>query len=246
MKGIVVIPACKEFETLGGLISKIPSSLDVLVIDDSGKKIFRSRRAQVIQNSRNLGKGASLRKGFSYAIEKGYPFVIMMDADGEHPPGMIRNFVSKIENYDIVFGQRSQSRSLSRKLLNRFSSFWFKMMGIYLNDVSCGFIAIKVPLLRKLNLSAEGYDIDLQIILESFRNYAKHTTQSIRIDRYSSSGLGVASYLMINNRFDRWVLSNLDFLWKRIGFLKTIIIESFALLGLIIGWIPSIFLKKKG
>lgn len=234
-KGIVLIPVYSEFSVLDTLIKDIPKELDILVIDDSGDNYYKSKRARIIHNLDNLGKGVSLRKGFDNVLSsEKYDYLIMMDADGEHNPKYLKEFMDKIEKNDIVFGQRKEYRSFSRKILNKFNSLWMYLAGINLKDVSCGFIAIKSPSLKKMRFSAKGFEIELEILLESARLGLKQEIVSIKVDKNSESSIKFKDYISMSNCFDSWILSNKIYLRKLNSFSR-VILYFFCSIGLILG-----------
>jgi glycosyltransferase involved in cell wall biosynthesis len=49
---------------------------------------------RVLVNSRNLGKGAAVLRGLELAAEQGFTHVLTMDSDGQHPAGLIPEFMA--------------------------------------------------------------------------------------------------------------------------------------------------------
>jgi len=247
MKGLIIIPVFEEFDLLIDLLDKIPSEYDVLVIDDSGRGEFSYPGIRIIKNQKNLGKGASLRKGFSFALEriKMYDFIICMDADGEHPVKKLEEFKSKIQKNDIIFGQRKSNRSLLRNLMNKFSVFWINLIGIPLKDTSCGYFAMDINLLKRLYLESMGFDIDIEIILEAYKNKINYGTVMIEKIQYSKSSMGLSDYIIINNRFDKWVINNIRYLHNRLGLFRKIIIIICVNIGFFCGNLLLKFTSQK-
>ncbi len=73
------------------------------------------RRLKAVSLSRNFGKELAVAAGLRYATGDA---VVLMDADLQHPPDVIPEFVRKWrEGYDIVFGRRDdrQEDSLLRR-----------------------------------------------------------------------------------------------------------------------------------
>lgn len=75
--------------------------------DDATPYVAMGNEAILINNSKNLGKGDALKKGFTFA--NGY-FVVTLDADGEHQPEEIPNLLYPVINGDddvaAVLGSR--------------------------------------------------------------------------------------------------------------------------------------------
>jgi dolichol-phosphate mannosyltransferase len=86
---LVVIPTYNEAESIGEiLIALKPLDCDVLVIDDGSPdgtaQIVRGLGIEVIERQGKQGLGSAYRAGFSLAIDRGYTYIIQMDADGSH------------------------------------------------------------------------------------------------------------------------------------------------------------------
>src|SRR4030042_3837346 len=102
MKICVIIPTYNEAPAIARLVKKIKEQgLEVVVIDDgSCDNTFRMAEgngARVLHNFNNEGKGASLIKGFSYALDNDFDAVITMDGDGQHLPSEIPYFTRLAE-----------------------------------------------------------------------------------------------------------------------------------------------------
>ena len=55
----------------------------------------RDAGLRVLVCPRNQGKGAAILHGLREAQAAGYTHALTMDADGQHPPGMIREFITR-------------------------------------------------------------------------------------------------------------------------------------------------------
>jgi polyisoprenyl-phosphate glycosyltransferase len=116
----VVIPAFNEEAGLERLLARLRPVLDglglaweVLIVDDGSSDGTRQtlknlnasdRRLKGLVLSRNFGKESAMAAGLRYARGDG---VVVMDADLQHPPELIADFVTYWrEGYDIVYGQR--------------------------------------------------------------------------------------------------------------------------------------------
>lgn len=115
---LIVIPVYNERENIVNLLDQLlalQSALDVLLIEDAspdgtGAVVDAYCRAHprvaVIHRSGKLGLGTAYVRGFAHALEKGYDYVIEMDADNSHDPKYIGPFIEAIEGYDLVIGSR--------------------------------------------------------------------------------------------------------------------------------------------
>lgn len=118
MRGLVIIPAYNEALNVGGVIGEIRQhfSGDVAVIDDGSSddtgRIAREAGAIVLRHACNLGIGAAVQTGFMYGLANDYQVVMRLDADGQHDPMYIIDFIRLLESgeADIVVGSRFLGR----------------------------------------------------------------------------------------------------------------------------------------
>jgi len=105
-KILVLIPAFNAEKTISQLIEQISANNikkeDILVVDDgsfdSTYEIASSCGVNVLQHKKNKGKGEALKTGFKYALREGYSGVITLDADLQHDPKFIPEFIKKAES----------------------------------------------------------------------------------------------------------------------------------------------------
>lgn len=161
-KVLIIIPAYNEEENIGGLLDKMREGtmleqMDVLVIDDGSKdktaQIVEAHGFKVISQVFNMGYGAALQTAYKYAVEKGYEYLVQLDADGQHDIKNIEVICDRMgcfqktkESYpDILIGSRflegSQSFYMSKlKMLaiNFFRKIIKKNTGCTLTDPTSG------------------------------------------------------------------------------------------------------------
>lgn len=116
----VVIPVLNEEKNLGPLADRLIPMLDgispswnVLFVDDgstdrtlAGLRELHARDARIgaISLSRNFGKEIAIAAGLRHADGRA---VIIMDADLQHPPEMLEEFLKYWrQGYQVVYGQR--------------------------------------------------------------------------------------------------------------------------------------------
>lgn len=179
MRNCAIIPALNAAQTIGEVVKEIKkSAIDPIVIDDGStdatSKVSAENGAEVLRNEVNSGKGASLRKGFAYAISRGYTCVLTLDADGQHSPKDIPNFLNlltKRPDADMIIGNRMDSPEgmpLSRKLTNKFMSWILSAIsGQKVPDTQNGFRLIKSQLLENLELKSRRFEIESELILKA-------------------------------------------------------------------------------
>jgi dolichol-phosphate mannosyltransferase len=143
----IVVPAYYEEKNISHLHGEIVQALspskiefEVIYVDDgSGDKTFQEIRRLAENDSRVAGLKLSRNFGHQIAILAGLneargEKIVMMDADGQHPPHMILPMLEKLkEGYDIVNTVREYSKGAG--LLKRRSSRLFYRLFNVLSDV---------------------------------------------------------------------------------------------------------------
>ena len=132
---------------------------------------------------------------------------VLMDADGEHEPADVLRFIRAVERgNDLVVGRRRVHRSHVRALLNRLSTIFISVLADV--DAQCGFRALS-PRALALPLTAEGYEIDLEMVLAAVAEGLAIGSLDITLRPARPSGIRPGDMVRINAFFDRWVLSNI-------------------------------------
>lgn len=113
----VVIPVYNEENTISKILETVLEQrpvLEVIVVDDASvDKTFeilqeiakKDVRIKLFRHSKNMGKGAALRTGFSKVTA---PYVIVQDADLEYDPTEYYLLLKPVlmDKADVVFGSR--------------------------------------------------------------------------------------------------------------------------------------------
>jgi glycosyltransferase involved in cell wall biosynthesis len=182
MRTLVIIPAYNAAAALPSLLPgvlKYTAARDVLVVDD-GSTDGTAGTASVFGVSverleKNAGKGAALKRGFAHAILNGYEAVITIDADGQHPPELVPRLsdLAATRGYDIViasrraqFGAMQWERALSNRMTTTVVSL---LAGTRIEDSQCGYRLIRANLLRRLALSAGGFQAESELLIQAGR-----------------------------------------------------------------------------
>lgn len=180
MKACVIIPAYNESGHIAKLIHDIKAHhLEVLVIDDGSSdntfNIAKDCQVKVMLNLNNQGKGASLIKGFKFALENNFDAVITMDADGQHLAQDLPIFIKAAEDFDthIVIGNRmlnAEGMPFLRIMTNQFMSWLISAISKQeIPDTQCGFRLIKCEVLRKIELKTSKFETESEILIKASR-----------------------------------------------------------------------------
>src|SRR5438874_11362592 len=108
-----IIPAYNEAKHLADVVRRTRQQIDhVLVVDDGSTDDTaaqaRSAAAEVLVHPENRGKGESIKAGLRYWMERGFSWVVILDADGQHRPEEIERMRNAAgpHNSDLLIGNR--------------------------------------------------------------------------------------------------------------------------------------------
>lgn len=169
-----VIPFFNEESTISEIINRTIKFSDVIILindgsnDNSLQHIPVNQKIILISFPENKGKGAALKAGFLKSIELNCTVTIALDADLQHQPELIPEFVSALKKYDIVIGNRLKDKRgmpFHRILSNRLTSYLLsKKLGVKISDSQCGFRGYRNDCLSKLLPSSVGFEAESEIL----------------------------------------------------------------------------------
>jgi glycosyltransferase involved in cell wall biosynthesis len=183
MKVVAVVPAYNEAATVRDVVSRTLAQLgDVIVVDDGSADGTTAAVADLpvtlIVNSGNLGKGASLWRGFAAALARGADAVITLDADGQHRPEDIPRILAAAGEHpgQIVIGARVRDKDRVpplRAFANRFANFWVAWAaGFPVSDSQSGFRLYPAAVLKHVNVfhgPGARFAFESEILIEAGR-----------------------------------------------------------------------------
>ena len=183
MKVAVVIPAYNEARTIRDVACRALAQLkDVIVVDDGSADGTAAAVADLpvtlISNAVNLGKGASLWRGFAAAIAAGADAVVTIDADGQHCPEDIPRLLAAAGEHPgrIVIGARLWDKDKVpglRYFGNRFANFWVAWAaGAPVADSQSGFRLYPAAVLKHVNVfhgPGARFAFESEILIEAGR-----------------------------------------------------------------------------
>src|SRR3990172_8275621 len=97
-KTVVVIPAFNEETRIGKTVLGVAKYADRIIVVDDGSldqtsSVAKSSGAHVVRYRPNRGMGNAIRLGLERAIGLNPEVIVLMDADGQHDPNYIPQFV---------------------------------------------------------------------------------------------------------------------------------------------------------
>ena len=191
-KALVVIPTFNEAVNLRQIVPQVLAQdprIDVLVVDDNSpdgtgavadELSGANPRVHTIHREGKLGLGTAYITGFKWALERSYDFMFEMDADFSHDPVHLPQFLTAIQDADVVLGSRYlQGRvtvvnwPMSRLMLSYLANIyarWFTGLKIW--DLTGGFKCFRRRVLETIDLSqvvSNGYAFQIEMSVRAWR-----------------------------------------------------------------------------
>lgn len=213
----IVIPMFNEAQVIADVVGEVRGCFDhVLCVDDgsSDDSAERAREAgaSVIQHPVNLGQGAALQTGLSFALRNpDFDYFVTFDADGQHDPHDALAMVAEARGTgaDAILGSRfleesSSNVPLSRRILLRGAvTFTWLTTGMKLTDAHNGLRVLNRRGAAAINLQLPGMAHASEIVSQIGRSNLSYREfpVSIRYTDYSRKK-GQSNINALNIAFD--------------------------------------------
>lgn len=153
---LVIIPTYNEIDNIEEFIIQISNfDVSVLIIDDNspdgtGKVVENlsklNNKINLIKRHKKLGLGSAYRDGFKWGLDRGYNYLLEMDADFSHSFEDLVKVLEASSSADMVIGSRyikeggSIGWDTRRKMLSSFANKLSKfLLKTKINDMTSGF-----------------------------------------------------------------------------------------------------------
>ena len=176
-KVCAVIPFFNEFIGLRKVIlDTLPFVDNIILIDDgsvdgSSETIPDNEKIILLTHKKNTGKGAAIKSGLEESIKRGFDISVTLDADLQHPPECIPEFISSLDNFDIVVGNRLgdlKKMPLQRIISNKLTTFILRLKTkVDLKDTQCGFRAFRNGILSDILPDFPGYEAESEMLIKA-------------------------------------------------------------------------------
>jgi dolichol-phosphate mannosyltransferase len=187
---LVIIPTYNERDNLPSIVERVlaaRSDVEVLVVDDdspdgTGELADELARAHpdqvhVLHRTEKDGLGAAYVAGFSWGLDRQYPVLVEMDADGSHAPEELHRLLDALGDgaggADVAIGSRyidggvienwPWRRLALSTTVNTYSRF---ALGVGVHDATAGFRAYRRDVLETIDLAtveSKGYCFQIDL-----------------------------------------------------------------------------------
>ena len=180
MKICSIIPAYQESRAIKQVVTLTQKYCTCVIVVDDGstddtKRIAEDSGAIVLRHPHDLGKGAALRTGFTYAVETACDIIITIDGDMQHNPHSIPRFIKKInKGFDVIVGSRYATKSeempFMRKLSNLITTQALRVFfKVPVTDSQSGFRAFRKEVLEAISVRDDGFAAETEILIDAKR-----------------------------------------------------------------------------
>ncbi|MCK4445525.1 MAG: polyprenol monophosphomannose synthase [Candidatus Marinimicrobia bacterium] len=235
VNSLVIIPTYNERENVATVIKKLNSlntGVDILVVDDNSPdgtaEIVKGlqkecKNLSLLKRSGKLGLGTAYIKGFNWALERRYQYILEMDADLSHNPDDVPRLIKECKKgYDLVIGSRYCNGvnvinwPIKRLLLSYSANKYTRIVtGLPIKDATAGFKCFNRKVLENINFNrvkSSGYSFQIEM---NFRVWKKgYSLKEIPIvfEERSEGKSKMSKNIVFEAVFMVWKLKILSFL----------------------------------
>ena len=180
---LVVIPTYNEIDNIEEFIIQISNfDVSVLIVDDNspdgtGKVVEDitkiNKKINLMKRNEKLGLGSAYRDGFKWGLDKGYSYLLEMDADFSHRFEDLVKILEASSSADMIIGSRyieeggsigwDKRRKMLSSFANKLSKFLLKTK---INDMTSGFRCYSNKALLEISYAttnSDGYAFQVEM-----------------------------------------------------------------------------------
>jgi glycosyltransferase involved in cell wall biosynthesis len=176
----VVVPAYNEAKAIRATLAPLLALPYQIVVVDDGSKDNTFVEAQklpvhLLRHPINLGQGAALQTGMTFALKHQADVIVHMDADGQHSANELSSFIQPIlENKaDVVLGSRFM-RAADKNAVPLTKRFMLKgativnglLTGMWLTDAHNGYRAFSKDAAAQIHLKENRFAHASEILVQ--------------------------------------------------------------------------------
>jgi predicted MFS family arabinose efflux permease/membrane-associated phospholipid phosphatase len=179
-----VVP-CHNAARVALVVQQILPHVDEVVLVDDGAvetdatvlaELAERPRVGLVRLAANAGKGDAVAAGAAVLLSRSEPpdALVVVDADGQHPPDRIPDFAEAAAYADVVIGDRRGDRASmprTRRCTNAISSALLTLVtGERMRDSQCGMRLYRVEALRRVPLPPGRYEAETRHLRAAIRS----------------------------------------------------------------------------
>lgn len=214
----IIIPAYNEENRIGEVLDGLRYEWpNVVVVDDCStdntSRVVASRPVRRLRHILNLGQGAAIQTGLSYALQQGAEYIFTFDADGQHCANDLEALLAPLieGRADFTLGSRFLGGTIgmpaSRKLILRLAVLFTRILsGVRLTDAHNGFRAMTRRGASRIAITMNRMEHASQIVEQIHASglpfvevpvVVKYTADTLAKGQKSSAALKMAATLMM-------------------------------------------------
>ena len=176
----LVIPALNEAASIAAVVAVARRYGQCIVVNDGSTddtaEAARAAGALVVNHAVNRGYDAALCSGFAEGDRLGCEAIITLDADGQHNPELLLDFIAGLESgADVVLGVRDRQPRLAEHVF----AWYTRRFGIA--DPLCGMKAYRIGVYRALGHFDTYRSIGAELALFAARNGYKLASVPVKV-----------------------------------------------------------------
>jgi glycosyltransferase involved in cell wall biosynthesis len=190
----LIVPLYNEAAVIGDVVTTAREVFPHVVcvndgsLDDSGRRA-RDAGAVVVDHPINLGQGAALQTGLTYALEQpGAEYFVTFDADGQHRVEDAASMVARLREgaLDVVFGSRflddrTDPGFLKKAVLKAAIAFSNLTSGVHLTDSHNGLRAFSRQAASSLDIKQNRMAHASEIVEQVGRLRLRYTEVPVHV-----------------------------------------------------------------
>jgi polyprenyl-phospho-N-acetylgalactosaminyl synthase len=213
----IVIPAYNEARVVATVVrDALRSGHRVVVVDDGSTDVTADIAAHagdvVVRHPINLGQGAALQTGITFALLQGAEFIVTFDADGQHRVRDVAKLLDALalNGADFALGSRTLGQATNMPKSRRYllwAAIWFTRIttGLKVTDAHNGLRAMTRRGASCLKLRQNRMAHASEILDQIARSGLKYVEVPVSIDySHYSIGKGQRSTDAIGILLDLW------------------------------------------
>ena len=183
-ESVAAVVPCHSAEGAEAVVHRLLPYVDEVVLVDDGAPeadaavlatIGDWSRVRLVRLTANAGKGDAVAAGAAVLLARPQPpdALMVVDADGQHPPDRIPDFVEAAAQFDIVIGDRRADRGAmpwTRRCTNAISSALLTLVtGRRMLDSQCGMRLYRTDALDRAPLPPGRYEAETRHLRTALR-----------------------------------------------------------------------------